>query len=209
MRSTTTKHKYINEEIEFLRLVTPGKDSYEVTKLFNNKFGTNLTRSQIIGAQKNRGITSGINREFTKGHTSWNKGTVGICKPNKTSFKKGNTPHSKLPIGTEVYTTDGYLKIKVGNPNHWLYSHKYVYMKHQGDIPKDFKVLILDQNKANLDINNLMLISKAENLILNKRKLLTNDTELSRTAVIAARLLNKTHKKSRGNKNEKQIIRFK
>ena len=28
---------------------------------------------------------------FTKGQKSWNKGTKGIMKPNKTSFKKGDT----------------------------------------------------------------------------------------------------------------------
>ena len=28
---------------------------------------------------------------FKKGHITWNKGTKGIMKPNKTSFKKGGT----------------------------------------------------------------------------------------------------------------------
>ncbi|PIS38854.1 MAG: hypothetical protein COT34_01570 [Candidatus Nealsonbacteria bacterium CG08_land_8_20_14_0_20_43_11] len=29
--------------------------------------------------------------KFIKGSKSWNKGTIGICKPNKTSFKLGHT----------------------------------------------------------------------------------------------------------------------
>lgn len=29
-------------------------------------------------------------------YTSWNKGTIGLCKPNTTSFKKGNIPPTTI-----------------------------------------------------------------------------------------------------------------
>jgi hypothetical protein len=35
------------------------------------------------------------NREHMKGKVSWNRGTTGIMKPNKTSFQNGNIPWNK------------------------------------------------------------------------------------------------------------------
>jgi hypothetical protein len=40
------------------------------------------------------------------GKPSWNKGTIGICKPGPTSFKLGETSPRKIPEGVIVIKKD-------------------------------------------------------------------------------------------------------
>lgn len=193
--SITIRHKYTDEEIQFLKLITPGKSTYEITELFNKKFNLNLKRSQIRGQIKNKGFKTGIDMTYKKGNTPFLKGTKGIAKPNKTSFKKGRTPHNKLEIGTETTTSDGYLQIKIGEPNHWIRSHRYIYMQAHGDIPKGTKIVFLDQDKTNVSLENLRAVSSQELSILNTNKLLKHDKNLSATGVLTAKLIAATHNK--------------
>lgn len=195
--SITIRHKYTNDEIKFLKLITPGKSTYEITELFNKEFNLNLKRSQIRGQIKNKGFKTGIDMTYKKGNIPYLINTKGIAKPNKTSFKKGQTPHNKLEIGTEITTSDGYLQIKVGNPNHWIRSHRYIYMLAHGDIPKGTKIVFLDRDKKNVSLENLQAVTSQELSILNTNKLLKHNIDLSKTGVLTAKLIAATHNKIR------------
>ena len=56
---------------------------------------------------------------FAKGHTPWNKGTKGICKPNGGSFRKGQFENEKHPSwkGDKVsyWGLHIWIKRKLGN----------------------------------------------------------------------------------------------
>lgn len=187
------RHSYTAEEMEYLKLITPGKTTFEITKLFNSKFNVSLSRSQIRGQIKNKGICSGIDARFKPGNTPYYKGTKGLAKSNNGSFKKGHQPHNQLPVGKEVKTIDGYYKIKVADPNVWIFSHRYIYMQHYGDIPKDTKIIFLDKDKENLLIDNLSIVTSQELQIINRQGLLTNESTLSETGVLTAKLIAVTH----------------
>lgn len=106
---------------------------------------------------------------FKKGQVSWNKGTKGVCKANKTSFKKGNIPSSHLPVNSVLIKKHKREKqsrrfIKVAEPNKWKsYSH-YIWEKHFGKIPKNYLIHHKDRNALNDNIDNLELMSRAEHL---------------------------------------------
>lgn len=191
----TIRHTYSDEEIEYLKKVTPGKSTYEITELFNTHFNLNLKRSQIKSVIKNRGYKTGLDMTFKKGNVPYNKGTIGLAKPNKTSFKRGHKTHNKLPVGTEVMKGDGYLWIKIGNPNYWLQTHRLEYMRHHGEIPEGVKIVFLNQDRTNVDIKNLIAVTSQELQILNKRRLLTEDINLSNVGVNTAKLIAATHRK--------------
>ena len=81
----------------------------------------------------NKGLHIRLNPkgEFKKGHKSWNTGTKGIMKPNKTSFKKGQVAHNKGILLSEEYPAIHYwIKQKLGQPKyceHCKKSDKKIY----------------------------------------------------------------------------------
>jgi hypothetical protein len=53
--------------------------------------------------------------KFVKGITPWCKGTKGVCKPNKTSFKKGQVPWN-VGISPSKKTIEKFIKSRTGIP---------------------------------------------------------------------------------------------
>ena len=164
------------EQIEFLKNNYKGRSIAEMRTLFNAEFGTDMTWQQIKSAVHNRGITSGLTGHFLKGHKSWNKGTKGLTGANKTSFKKGSVPANRKPLGTErICSKDGYILIKVqepdphtGFPTRYKHKHVHIWEQDHGPVPDRMVVAFRDGDKRNIDPENLMLISRAELLILNQ-----------------------------------------
>ncbi|MFV0394978.1 MAG: HNH endonuclease signature motif containing protein [Coprobacillaceae bacterium] len=82
-------------------------------------------------------------------------------KARQTTFKKGNIPLSKKPIGSEYIDKDGYLYIKtkdtgkrLGRTGMWQAYHILVWEQYNGELPKGHIVIFLDQDKSNFSIDN-------------------------------------------------------
>ena len=197
------KTKWTDEVIQFMIENYKGKDNIELAELLNKRFNLNTNGDRVCNVKANlkrrKGIDlrTGINRGcFPKGHVPVNKGTKGMFNVggNKSSFKKGHTPLNYRPIGSERINVDGYIEIKVADPGVWKLKHRVVYEQHYGEIPKGYNVIFLDGNRQNIDINNLKLVSRAEDLIMNNHKLFTKDREITNTGTLIAKLINKTNK---------------
>ena len=192
-------HKWSEEEKEYLASIVKGKSYKEIATLMKNKFNYDFTDQQIKGAMNRYNLTTGTMGYFKKGFTPWNKGLKGYIGANKTSFKKGAIPPNQAPVGTESYTKDGYIKVKIADPNKWELKQRLIYKQHHGDIPKGHNVIFADGDMYNYDIDNLIAVSKSEMLILNNHKLIYEDKELTKTGVNIAKILSKASKlKSRG-----------
>lgn len=187
--------KWTEEQKQFIYENYKGIGNKELTDMFNKKFGTNIV-NQIKYFKRNHKLDSGLNGQFIKGHKTFNKGKKWDeympkqsqinCK--KTTFKKGNIPPNHRQVGEERTNVDGYIEIKVSEPNKWELKHRYIYKKHYGSIPKGYKVIFLDGNKTNLNINNLKAISSHEELIMNEYGLRYGKKELTESASIVAQL---------------------
>ena len=191
------QHKWTDKEKEYLASIVKGSTYKEITEKMNDKFEYNFSEEQIKGMMYRNKLTTGTGGYFKKGSTPWNKGLKGYMGANKTSFKKGTIPPNQVPIGTESITKGGYIKVKVGEPNKWKLKQRYIYEQHYGEIPKDCNVIFADKNIRNFDINNLILVSKAEMLILNKNKLIFEDKELTKVGVNIAKVIDKAKKRSK------------
>lgn len=84
-----------------------------------------------------------------------------ILKTVNSRFQAGHRPHNTHQIGTEV-TIDGYSKIKIGEPNKWIFKHVQIYETHFGKLKKGLIVIFRDKNTQNFDIANLQAITRAE-----------------------------------------------
>lgn len=185
-------HKWSEEEKKYLGEITPGKHRKEILDLMNKKFEYKFKLSQITSAIKRYGYNTEFDGQFQKGHKTWNKGTKGLTGPNKTSFQKGCKPWNKKEIGSERIDSNGYILIKVKEPNVWKLKHRILYEKyHNIKLTQDDVVIFADQNKLNLEKDNLILINKSQLLRMNHEKLIFHDKELTKTGSNIAKLIMK------------------
>ena len=192
VKNKKPQHRWTDEEKEYLASIVKGKTYKELLALMNEKFGYEFSSQQIESALRRYNLKTGNTGQFKKYQEPWNKGLKGYMGANKTSFKKGTIPPNYKPIGTERFAKDGYIEVKVKNPNVWELKHRYIYKKHHGEIPNGYNVIFADKNISNFDIDNLILVSKAEMLILNKNKLIFEDKDFTKVGVNIAKILDKT-----------------
>lgn len=186
--------KYTDEMKDYLKEIVPGKHYKDVLVLFNNKFKTDLSISALKSALKRFGILNGVVSTFKKGSSPWNKGKKGLSKANRTSFKKGNKPANFRPVGSERIDRDGYTLIKINNEGsmweRWTSKHKYLWEKYNGrKVPPGYVVIFADQNNRNFEKENLILVSRAELLKLNRKKLIFDNSEATKAGLNTAKLM--------------------
>ena len=195
-------HRYSEEQKEFIITNNYGKYSKELAEMFNQHFNTNITAKEIAYFRKNHKLNSGLTGQFKKGNVAHNKGKKqseymsqeSIERTKETRFKKGNKPKNYRPVGSERITKDGYIEVKVADPNKWETKNKIIYKQYFGNIPEGHKIIYADGNKLNNDINNLILVSDNEELIMNRYRLRIEDIELTKTGHLIAKVIDKTNK---------------
>jgi hypothetical protein len=189
IKNSRKMHIWTNEEKIYMAEITPGNSHKDILRLMCEKFNYDFTMTQITSAIKRYNLNTGRTGRYEKGRIPYNKGTKGIMKPNKTSFKKGDIPANHREVGSERINVYGYTEVKVAEPNKWKLKHRVIYEEHYGEIPKNHNVIFADGNKLNLDINNLVLVNKDQLLVLNKNELIKDNADLTKAGVNVANLM--------------------
>ena len=184
-------HMWTEEEKEYLKEIVKGRNYKELQEMMTNKFSFNYTLNQIKGALNRYSLNTGLTGRFKKGNIPANKGKKGLVGPNKTSFYKGQPPINFREVGSERVTKDGYIEVKVKNPNVWRLKHSVIWEKENGPVPKGHAIMFADGNKQNFDINNLLLVSRAQLLFMVTKKLRKNDIELTKAGLNIAKVYEK------------------
>ena len=177
------------EMVEFMMNFIPGHEESEIRAEFLEKFDIELSESQIGNFKHKYHIKSGTGGgRFKKGQKAHNKGKkvspeiYKRCAP--TMFKKGNIPHNHREIGSTRIDTDGYIMIKIAEPNKWQLLQRYVWEKENGrKLLKNECVIFLDGNKENFEPDNLMAIKRSELARINQNHRVTNDKDLTKAGV--------------------------
>ena len=165
----------------------------ELAKRFNLRFRVKKTAQMLRSLGKRLGFKTGRTGCFKKGNIPWNDGTkgLGLMGANKTSFKKGQMPHNWCPVGSEV-SPDGYLKVKVAEPNVWKLKHHLIWEKKHGPIPTGMVVRFKDENQRICELQNLEMVSRRVSLRLNQSGYEKLPASLKPTAMTLAKLEVKT-----------------
>lgn len=142
-----------------------------------------------------------------------------MCKSLKINFNKDVTPKAlrkyyyrhnldfkkmvlqrqnctiKHPIGTESNPDkNGLVRIKI-NDKQWVYKQRYIYEQHYGKIPKGYKVIFLNGDKTDYDINNLAIAPYKDVLYIYGNNLNSCDREITKLSLGVAMLANKIKEK--------------
>lgn len=193
---------FSDEIKEFILQNYKGIGNEELKDLINKNFGTSFTTEQIKRYKQRKKLDSGLTGYFPKGNVPQNKGKkmspeiYEKCKA--TMFKKGQAPVNHRPVGSERVSKDGYLQIKVAEPDKWQQKNVYIYEQHYGKIPKGHKVIFLDGNNRNFDINNLALVSNSVMMRLNHNHRISKNPEITTTNITLTKLENVIRERKRG-----------
>ena len=150
----------------------PCKPTFEVAEILGLTTKQVLCRAKRLGLHKNPDIIAGIreNGMFLKGHVPFNKGMKQheymseevIQKTTATRFKKGQIPVNIKEIGYERISVDGYVEVKTEKG--FVLKHRMIWEKHNGPIPKGHIVRFKNRNKLDIRIENLELVTCAQNM---------------------------------------------
>ena len=176
------------EQIKWLKENRRGYNFDVTAQKFNEHFGTNFKISQVRGWCHAHHLPCGVDMKFKKGNISHNKGRKGWYAPGceKGWFKKGNRPHNTVSVNTEVITDDGYIKVKVAEPDVWELKHRIVWQKKYGKVPEGSCLIFLNGNRQDCRIENLMLIKRSILSVLNHEKLIFEDATATKCGVTMA-----------------------
>lgn len=192
-----------SDQVEFISAEYKNLTLNALTVALNQRFGINKTVKQLKNFVRNHAIKSGRTGCFDKGHTSWNEGTKGLMKKNKTSFKKGDVPGNIKPIGHErICKKDGYIIIKTSanNPHtgyKGFYRAKHIvnWEAQNGPVPDGMILRFIDGDKTNCEPDNLEVINKSLHLRLNQNDFTNTPNELKQTVRSISELEVNTFKK--------------
>ena len=160
----------------------PESSVYKRANLMGLKKDAAFLSSTASGRlQKNDG--RGVATRFQRGNETWNKGMHynpgGLSAEYR--FKPGHKPTTWVPIGTVTVDAYGYTKRKVRDDAYgynkrkvrddapagktrlnWVFVHRELWEQHNGPVPVGHNVTFVNGNKADIRIENLELVSRAE-----------------------------------------------
>ena len=171
--------KWTQEEIDTLTRMYPNHYAREIAGILGRGISSihckasslglesSLEKIQRAGYETSKSPAS-IATRFQKGSVSLNKGKKVspevYSKIQPTMFKKGRTPVNHRDVGAERVNVYGYIEIKVSEPNSWRLKHRVMWEQVNGTIPRGYNVQFKNHNPLDCRIENLYLISKAEQM---------------------------------------------
>lgn len=172
--------RFTKEEVEWLKSYIPGHSYADIAETFSQQFRP-ITSEQAHAFCKNRHIPTGRKGYFKKGHPSWNKGKHPETRGRmaETQFKPGNIPHNYKPVGSERITCDGYVEVKIADPNKWRLKHRVVWEEHNGPVPRGYSIIFKDGDRTNCTIDNLIMLTRDEHALMTIKRLRSHDPELT------------------------------
>ena len=180
--------KKYTKEIVALIIKNRAMSRKELAELINSEFGTSYTRIQIQAKCTSLGLKASTDGRLKKGGAAWNNGVKNSTGYSKTRWKKGNVPHTAAPVGHEYITKDGYIECKFEGERQMKLKHKYLWEKANGPIPKGHALIFRNGIKTDCRLDNLMLVSRAELLAMNRRFKELQRPETRETVALLAKL---------------------
>jgi hypothetical protein len=210
-------HKFTPEEIQFLKDNTPGRSRAEITELFNRRFGRSMTASQMRGLLGYYKICAGTHHKYTPEEMQFLRDNLPCGSFDETvelfnqrfggSMTKRKIIHlghrygircaadkqSAKIIGVETKKGE-YKRVKTDNTRgaylkNWKKKHYLIWEAANGPVPEGHIVIFADRNKSNFDLDNLLLASRKELVVMNRKRLIFPDKDLTKTGKTVADMI--------------------
>jgi hypothetical protein len=116
-----------------------------------------------------KAVAASLNRTLKQVHNKASSRGVRRDKEtraNECSARAKRIKNLRYAIGDERTESKGYVLRKVG-PGRWQAAHTFLWTQHHGPVPEGYQVQFRNGNKTDIRIENLELISYAENMNRN------------------------------------------
>lgn len=167
---------WTEEQKMILKRLYPDSTMHEVIAALNHEFNAKQItyKAGKMGIKKSaefrerfgldeNGCLNGNATPHNKGKSFFPGG-----RSSEFRFKKNSVPHNALHVGTIRHEKDGYLKIKLAEPDKWELLQREVWKRETGSYPPAGCVIVFkDGNKQNCDISNLKMVTRAELMLQN------------------------------------------
>jgi|SRR5690625_1314833 len=196
--SRAVPHTWTEEQEEYMKSVVTGRSRMAIREEFNKEHNLDLTLNQIVGYMKRNNLKTGLTGRFEEGRKPWNRGLEGLnTGGEKGWFKRGEEPINYRTVGSErVDSKDGYVRIKVQDggsyQERWRHKHVVEWEKVNGKVPDNHVIAFLDTDRSNISLDNLVLLSRSELLLMSKNDLFSSDPEVTKTGLNLVKLMKKT-----------------
>lgn len=193
--------RYTVEQHEFMKKFIPEHTHSEIVEEFNKRFpDTPITCNQSRAYVKNNHIRTANDGRFKKGQAAHNKGKKVSEEIRKkcesTMFRKGHTPHNRVPVGSIVVATVGYNRIKIAEPNKWMMYSRYVWEQNNGPIPEHHKIIHINGDRLDDRIENLDIVKDETISRINATKMFGKNEDVNRCVITMSKLNTMISKKS-------------
>jgi len=174
---------WTEQEIKFLTDNYSDMKTADIAAIMNRPIGGVNGKAYDLGLKKSfkhmkalleieakKLAEAGKQYQFKKGQVSHNKGQKMSKemyeKCRRTMFKPGNKPGNIKKVGAERIDHEGYTYVKLADAD-WVLKHRHIWEQVNGPVPANHVVIFKDNNMHNFDINNLQMISQADNMLRN------------------------------------------
>jgi len=174
---------WTEEEIKFLFDNYPDMKTADIATILGRPLSGVYGKANMMGIFKSKEYMTkllehesaklkelGKTYQFKKQNVPYNYGqkmsTELYDKCRRTMFKPGHKPGNIKKVGAIRIDHEGYTYVKIADAD-WRLKHRVVYENVNGPVPANHVVIFKDNNMHNFDINNLQLISQADNMLRN------------------------------------------
>lgn len=181
----THRRKWSDAELDMLAARYPHERTEDIARDLGRDLRGVYCKAKTMRLRKSTAFLStaasgrlqgrhGIATRFKKGQAPPNKGlrrpgwSEGRGRMKETQFKKGEAPHTWVPIGTEV-VRDGYRWRKTRDDQkpsryNWQMVHHVVWTEANGPVPPTHRIVFANGDRTDLRLDNLACVSKAEHV---------------------------------------------
>jgi hypothetical protein len=159
------------EELDFLRENSKGRNYNYLAEMFNARFGTTHSGELINSICQRHGFLNEIPSLFEEGHK------INCGRRFATRY---------MPEGSEKISTDGYILVK--KDDIWKTMQSVIWEDANGPIPENHFVVFGDGDNRNFNLNNLFCIPREHAMMRSRLKLQGNSPELAQLGIALAGL---------------------
>lgn len=156
--------RFTKEQNDFLMSICSNYDDV-MAEMFNERFSANISARSV---------------------KDW-------CYRNKVPKRKSRNVSCRKFVGYERMTDDGYIKIKHSEHEPMRLKHHVIWEKHHGKIPKGSVILFKNLDKTDCRIENLIIVTRAEQARLNQLFLHLSNAETNLSCILIAKLKQSIH----------------